>query len=57
MLGCLQHSHGVKQVCVLAPTLFGIFYAVKLKHAFDTSREGVYTFTPDLMGDFSTFLH
>ena len=33
---------GVKQVCVLAPTLFGIFFAVMLKHAFGTVTEGVY---------------
>ena len=32
---------GVKQGCVLAPTLFGIF-ALLLKHAFGTSREGIY---------------
>ena len=33
---------GVKQSCVLAPTLFGIFFAVLLKHAFGTATEGVY---------------
>ena len=33
---------GVKQGCVLAPTLFGIFFAVMLKHAFGTATEGVY---------------
>ena len=33
---------GVKQGCVLAPTLFGIFFAMLLKHAFGTSREGIY---------------
>ncbi len=33
---------GVKQGCVLAPTLFGIFFALLLKHAFGTSREGIY---------------
>ena len=33
---------GVKQGCVLAPTLFGIFFAVLLKHAFGTATEGVY---------------
>ena len=33
---------GVKQGCVLAPTLFGIFYAVMLKHAFGPAAEGIY---------------
>ena len=33
---------GVKQVCVLAPTLFGIFFAVVLKHAFGPAAEGTY---------------
>ena len=33
---------GVKQGCVLAPTLFGIFFALLLKHAFDTTTEGIY---------------
>eukprot|EP00745_Piridium_sociabile_P043277 TRINITY_DN8831_c0_g1_i1.p1 TRINITY_DN8831_c0_g1~~TRINITY_DN8831_c0_g1_i1.p1 ORF type:complete len:1016 (+),score=240.62 TRINITY_DN8831_c0_g1_i1:1061-4108(+) len=33
---------GVKQGCVLAPTLFGMFFAVLLKHAFGSSTEGVY---------------
>ena len=33
---------GVKQGCVLAPTLFGIFFAILLKHAFGTATEGVY---------------
>ena len=32
---------GVKQGCVLAPTLFGIFFGLLLKHAFDTT-EGIY---------------
>ena len=36
---------GVKQGCVLAPTLFGIFFAVMLKHAFGTATEGVYLWT------------
>ena len=35
-------SNGVKQGCVLAPTLFGIFFALVLKHAFGNSTEGVY---------------
>ena len=39
---------GVKQGCVLAPTLFGIFFAMLFKH---TSREQQkeYTSTSDLM--------
>ena len=36
---------GVKQGCVLVPTLFGIFFAMLLKHAFGTSREGIYLCT------------
>ena len=35
------HSR-VKQGCVLAPTLFGIFFAVLFKHAFRTSTKGIY---------------
>ena len=33
---------GVKQGCVLAPTLFGVFFGLLLKHAFDTTSEGIY---------------
>ena len=33
---------GVKQGCVLASTLFGIFFAVLLKHAFGSATEGIY---------------
>ena len=33
---------GMKQGCVLAPTLFGIFFATLLKHAFGKSTEGIY---------------
>ena len=33
---------GVKQGCVLAPTLFGIFFSMLLKHAFDDATEGIY---------------
>ena len=32
----------LKQGCVLAPTLFGIFFALVLKHAFGTAQEGIY---------------
>ena len=31
-------TNGVKQCCVLAPTLFGIFFAVMLDQAFDELR-------------------
>ena len=33
---------GVKQCCVHAPTRFGIFFGLLLKHAFDTTTEGIY---------------
>ena len=36
-----MHS-GVKQGRVLAPTLFGIFFALLLRHAFGTAQEGIY---------------
>ncbi|XP_033121981.1 uncharacterized protein LOC117120995 [Anneissia japonica] len=35
-------KNGVKQGCVLAPTLFGIFFAMMLRHAFDSCDEGIY---------------
>ena len=35
------HSE-VKQGCVLAPTLFGIFFSVLLKHAFRTTNAGIF---------------
>ena len=38
-------NSGVKQGCVLAPTLFGIFFAFLLKHAFGASKEGIYLHT------------
>ena len=36
---------GVKQVCILTPTLFGIFFALLLKHAFKRSTDGVYLYS------------
>ena len=36
---------GVKQGCVLAPTVFGIYFAVMLKQAFGNSTEGIYLHT------------
>ena len=33
---------GIKQGCVLAPTLFGIFFGLLQKHAFDTTTERIY---------------
>jgi len=43
----------VKQGCVLAPTLVGIFFAMLLKHAFGTLSEGS-TYGLDLMVSFLT---
>ena len=40
---------GVKQGCVLAPTLFGIFFAILLKHVFRKSKKAS-TSKPDHMG-------
>ena len=36
---------GVKQGCVLAPTLFGIFFSLLLSHAFKQSNDGTYLHT------------
>ena len=36
---------GVKQGCVLAPTLSGIFFSLLLSHAFKSSSDGVYLHT------------
>lgn len=38
----LRIKHGMKQGCVLTPTLFDIFFALLLKYAFGTSTGGVY---------------
>ena len=38
------HS-GVKQGCVLAPTLFGIFFSMMLKYAFSSGSEGIFLHT------------
>ena len=37
-----KFKSGVKQGCILIPTLFGIFFALLLKHAFKSSTDGVY---------------
>ena len=34
--------NGVKQGCVLAPTIFGIFFSLLLKHAFGAANEGIF---------------
>ncbi len=36
---------GVKQGCVLAPTLFSIFFSLLLRHAFSQSEDGVFIHT------------
>ena len=38
-------TSGVKQGCVLAPTLFGIFFSTPLQYAFQDSQEGVFLHT------------
>ncbi len=38
-------SSGVKQGCVLAPTLFGIFFSMLLSYAFHDNDDGVYLHT------------
>ena len=38
-------SCGVRQACVLAPTLFGIFFSILLQYAFVDCTEGVYVQT------------
>ena len=41
----LKITSGGKQGCVLAPTLFGIFFSTLLQHAFQASQEGVFLHT------------
>ena len=36
---------GVKQGCVLAPTIFGIFFSLMLTYAFGTASDGIYLHT------------
>ena len=38
-------KNGVKQECILAPTLFGTFFSLLLLHAFDGSEDGIYIHT------------
>ena len=42
---------GVKQSCVLASTLFGIFFSLMLTYAFGTASDGS---TPDMMANYIT---
>ena len=46
-------KNGVKQGCVLAPTLFGIFFSLLLSHAFEDSDDGVYIHTRSSGGLFN----
>ena len=38
-------NSGVKQGCMLAPILFGIFFSMLLSHAFKDSEDGIYLHT------------
>ena len=46
-------KNGVKQGCVLAPTLFGIFFSLLLSHALEDSDDGVYIHTRSSGGLFN----
>ena len=37
-----ENCSGVTQGCFIAPMLFGTFFGLMLKHAFDTTTEGIY---------------
>ena len=51
----IAYNNGVKQGCILAPTLFAIFAAAMFMHAFSDSPSGVSIRFPR-MGRFSTWL-
>ena len=38
----LSEAHGVKQGCVLVPTLFAIFFTILSKHSLGSATEGIY---------------
>ncbi|XP_063382206.1 uncharacterized protein LOC134668695 [Cydia fagiglandana] len=42
-----EMRRGVRQGCVLAPTLFGIFFSLLLKAAFSNNQQGVHLHTRD----------
>ena len=48
-------ENGVKQGCVLAPTLFGNFFSLIADICFDDSKDGIYTNTQEAVAAFSTY--